>query len=86
MTFTRVANLQDIPVGGGRCFDVSGKKIAVFRKETECLAIDDIQSKVWIIRLRYRDRHDGALRNRVIAADLARPCVVRRSPQLDRCS
>ena len=41
MTFTRVANLQDVPVGTGRCFDVNGKKIAVFRKEAECLAIDD---------------------------------------------
>lgn len=41
MAFTRVGSVQDIPEGGGRCFDVGGKKIAVFRKGAECFAIDD---------------------------------------------
>lgn len=39
--YYRVAGINDIPQGRGRCFTVAGRRIAVFRVEDELFAIDD---------------------------------------------
>ena len=40
--FVFVASLQDLPEGKGRVFNVSGKKIAVFKIGDHCFAINDV--------------------------------------------
>lgn len=39
--YYRVAGVDEIPPGRGRCFVVDGRRIAVFRVEDEFFAIDD---------------------------------------------
>lgn len=39
--FQKIAELEEIPQGGGKAFSVAGKRIAVFRIGDELFAIDD---------------------------------------------
>lgn len=40
--YTFVANFQDLPEGKGKVVTLSGKKIALFRIEDRCYAINDV--------------------------------------------
>lgn len=39
--FVKVGRLDEIAEGSGKCIEVRGKRIAVFRIEGDCYAVDD---------------------------------------------
>ena len=41
MPSVKVASVSQIPEGGGRCVEVEGRRIALFKKDGEIYAIDD---------------------------------------------
>ncbi len=41
MALHPVASVSDLPPGAGRCFEIAGRKIAVFHTDGGFLAIDD---------------------------------------------
>jgi 3-phenylpropionate/trans-cinnamate dioxygenase ferredoxin subunit len=41
MTTHEVATLESLPVGAGKCFEVDGTRVAVFRTDSTVHAIDD---------------------------------------------